>query len=98
MQENNKGYKPIEDYGLIGNMKTVALVSMEGSIDFMCYPDFDSPSVFAKLLDQEKGGSFSITPQISDFKTKQLYLPARLCFLQDFSRKKESPNSLITCR
>jgi len=84
MQENNKGYKPIEDYGLIGNMKTVALVSMEGSIDFMCYPDFDSPSVFAKLLDQEKGGSFSITPQISDFKTKQLYLPGTAVLLTRF--------------
>jgi len=84
MQDTNKGYKPIEDYGLIGNMKTVALVSIEGSIDFMCYPDFDSPSVFAKLLDHQKGGSFSIIPQIKDFKTKQLYLPATAVLLTRF--------------
>jgi len=85
MQDHIKtDYKPIEDYGLIGNMKTVALVSMEGSIDFMCYPDFDSPSVFAKLLDKDKGGSFSVLPQIQDFKTKQLYLPATAVLLTRF--------------
>ena len=84
MHTKQGGYKPIEDYGLIGNMKTVALVSMEGSIDFMCYPDFDSPSVFAKLLDSQKGGSFAVVPQIKDFKTKQLYLPATAILLTRF--------------
>ncbi|MCF2447717.1 glycoside hydrolase family 15 protein [Dyadobacter sp. CY345] len=84
MQHTNNNYKPIENYGLIGNMKTVALVSLEGSIDFMCYPDFDSPSVFAKLLDHKKGGSFSITPQIKDFNTKQLYLPGTAVLLTRF--------------
>jgi GH15 family glucan-1,4-alpha-glucosidase len=54
-------YAPIENYGVIGNMRTTAHICSEnGSIDFMCYPRFDSPSVFARLLDHEKGGFFSI--------------------------------------
>ena len=55
-------YQPIEDYGVIGNMRTVALVGMNGSIDWFCCPDFDSPSVFASILDDEKGGLFRIAP------------------------------------
>lgn len=69
------GYLPIEDYGIIGNLQTVALVSLYGSIDYMCFPRFDSPSVFCRLLDAEKGGFFSITPKMKDIVTKQLYLP-----------------------
>ena len=68
-------YQPIENYGIIGDMRTIALVSLEGSIDFMCFPDFDSPSVFAALLDHGKGGFFCIRPQFSQMRTKQLYLP-----------------------
>ena len=68
-------YQPIENYGIIGDLNTVALVGLNGSIDFMCFPDFDSPSVFAALLDDEKGGSFEICPQFAEMKTKQLYLP-----------------------
>ena len=48
------------DYGVIGNCRSAALVSKYGSIDWFCFPDFDSPSLFAKLLDKEKGGSFAI--------------------------------------
>jgi GH15 family glucan-1,4-alpha-glucosidase len=68
-------YLPIEDYGIIGNLQTAALVSLYASIDFFCFPRFDSPSVFCKLLDAKKGGYFSITPQMKDPVAKQLYLP-----------------------
>jgi GH15 family glucan-1,4-alpha-glucosidase len=68
-------YQPIENYGIIGDLRTVALVSLQGSIDYMCFPQFDSPSIFAALLDDKKGGCFSISPKFKEMKTKQLYLP-----------------------
>jgi GH15 family glucan-1,4-alpha-glucosidase len=69
------GYQPIENYGVIGNMRTTALVGAEGSIDWLCYPRFDSPSIFAGILDHEKGGSFRIGPAADGVKYKQLYWP-----------------------
>ena len=74
-KKKTKQYLPIGAYGIIGNLHTIALVSLQASIDYMCLPRFDSPSVFARLLDAEKGGYFSITPQMHDVVTKQLYLP-----------------------
>ena len=68
-------YLPIEDYAIIGDLNTVALVGINGSIDFMCFPYFDSPSLFAKLLDDDKGGSFKIEPHFKEMKTTQMYLP-----------------------
>jgi GH15 family glucan-1,4-alpha-glucosidase len=68
-------FQPIENYGVIGNMKSIALVGMNGSIDFLCYPDFDSPTVFASLLDDKQGGRFQIEPQLTDMRVRQLYLP-----------------------
>src|SRR6516165_6043223 len=53
-------YLPIEGYGIIGDLYTVALVGINGSIDWCCLPHFDSPSVFAAILDDQKGGSFRI--------------------------------------
>jgi GH15 family glucan-1,4-alpha-glucosidase len=67
-------YKPIEDYGVIGDLHTVALVGTDGSIDWCCLPHFDSPSVFGAILDDEKGGYFKISA-ISSERCKQLYLP-----------------------
>ncbi|MFC2069446.1 glycoside hydrolase family 15 protein [Chloroflexota bacterium] len=67
-------YKPISDYGIIGNMVSAALVAGDGSIDWCCLPRFDSPSLFAAILDDEKGGSFSIQPRMH-FKSSQSYLP-----------------------
>lgn len=68
-------YLPIEDYGLIGNMQTAALVGRNGSIDWLCLPHFDSPSVFAAILDEHKGGHFKITPIDHDITCKQVYWP-----------------------
>ncbi len=68
-------FQPIENYGVIGNMRSIALVGMNGSIDFHCYPDFDSPSVFAALLDDKEGGRFQIEPQLTNARIRQLYLP-----------------------
>lgn len=68
-------YQPIEDYGVIGDLNTVALVGMNGSIDFLCFPRFDSPSVFAALLDDERGGRFQIAPDFDNPRRRQLYLP-----------------------
>jgi GH15 family glucan-1,4-alpha-glucosidase len=67
-------YLPIDDYGIIGNMRSAALVGLNGSIDWFCFPHFDSPSIFAKILDHRKGGFFSISP-IGEYKTKQFYWP-----------------------
>jgi GH15 family glucan-1,4-alpha-glucosidase len=68
-------YQPIENYGVIGNLRTVALVGIDGSIDWLCLPHFDSPSVFAAVLDQAKGGRFSLAPACDDFRHKQFYWP-----------------------
>jgi GH15 family glucan-1,4-alpha-glucosidase len=68
-------YAPIGDYGVIGDLHSVALVGMDGSIDFLCLPDFDSPSVFAALVDAERGGRFQIAPLLAGAARKQLYLP-----------------------
>ena len=68
------GYKPISDYGIIGNMLSAALVGIDGSIDWCCLPRFDSPSVFAAILDNDKGGRFHIKPE-TPFQSHQAYLP-----------------------
>ena len=68
-------YQPIENYGIIGNMRTAALVGMNGSIDWFCFPHFDSPSVFAAILDDFKGGRFQISPTQQEIGSKQFYLP-----------------------
>ncbi len=71
-------YKPIEDYGIIGNMHSAALVGLDGSIDWYCHPHFDSPSIFAAILDHEKGGRFKICPSRAlddDVIQKQYYWP-----------------------
>ena len=69
------GYQPIENYGIIGNMRTAALVGIDGSIDWCCFPRFDSPSIFAAILDEDKGGRFRITPMTDGIRHKQFYWP-----------------------
>lgn len=70
-------YNAIEDYGLIGDMHTCALISKAGSLDYMCWPVFDSPTVFCRLLDAHKGGYFSVSPYktVIEPHSKQRYLP-----------------------
>jgi GH15 family glucan-1,4-alpha-glucosidase len=68
-------YQPIENYAIIGNMRSAALVGRNGSIDWFCFPHFDSPSLFASILDHSKGGHFKIAPVITDSKSKQYYWP-----------------------
>ena len=70
-------YQPIENYGMIGDLHTVALIGINGSIDWLCIPHFDSPSVFGALLDDGKGGRFSIAPVDNDdtVTNKQFYWP-----------------------
>ncbi len=68
-------YQAIEDYGVVGDLDTVALVGKDGSVDFMCFPQFDSPTIFAALLDEEKGGCFKLAPLLPEATRKQLYMP-----------------------
>jgi GH15 family glucan-1,4-alpha-glucosidase len=103
-------YQPIENYGIIGNLNTVALVGKDGSIDFMCFPRFDSPSIFAALLDHKKGGHFQIAPTDEKIRTRQGYLPDTnilltrflsadgVATLSDFMPISESTNSNILVR
>ena len=103
-------FEPIENYGAIGNMRSIALVGMNGSIDFLCFPRFDSPTVFAALLDDQLGGRFQIQPQLKHSRVRQLYLPDTnilltrflsndgLVELTDFmpiSAEAEQPNELV---
>ncbi|WP_441290542.1 glycoside hydrolase family 15 protein [Sorangium sp. KYC3313] len=68
-------YNPIESYGVIGDMHSVALVGMDGSIDWCCLPHFDSPSVFAAILDDERGGRFALSAADGTPRNKQMYMP-----------------------
>ena len=67
--------KPIEDYGLIGNMLSAALVSRDGSIDWLCLPHFDSPACFAALLGSEKHGRWLLAPCGTGHTTRRRYIP-----------------------
>lgn len=68
-------YQPIQNYGIIGNMYTTALVGLNGSIDWLCFPHHNSPSVFAAMLDEGKGGHFKISPLTTEVTYKQFYWP-----------------------
>jgi GH15 family glucan-1,4-alpha-glucosidase len=78
------GYQPIDSYGMIGDLSTIALVSHEASIDFLCFPHYDSPTVFAAMLDDTKGGRFSIAPAGQGWRNQQLYIPETNVLLTQF--------------
>jgi len=74
----------IEDHAIIGDMRTAALVGLDGAIDFLCWPRFDSPSLFAGLLDAEKGGAFELAPILDGATHRQIYLPDTNILLSRF--------------
>jgi GH15 family glucan-1,4-alpha-glucosidase len=78
-------YQAIENYGVIGNMHTTALVGINGSIDWYCPPNFDSPSVFGAILDDGKGGRFQISPMADHVRYKQFYWPSTNILVTRFS-------------
>src|SRR5262245_16359851 len=69
------GYPRIEDHGIVGDLRTVALVCTDGTVDWFCTPHVDSPSVFGSILDDRKGGHFTIRPTSDTVQRKQLYWP-----------------------
>jgi pentatricopeptide repeat protein len=83
-EEAVERYPNISDHGLIGDLQTAALVTTDGTVDFFCCPRFDSPSVFASLLDAERGGYFSIKPASEGYITKQLYFPSTAMLITRF--------------
>jgi GH15 family glucan-1,4-alpha-glucosidase len=66
-------YRPIGDYALVGDCRSAALISSAGSVDWLCWPRFDSPSIFAALLDTARGGRFRIAP-VGPFTTTRRYV------------------------
>ena len=76
-------YTNIGDYGIIGDLHTVALISIDGSIDWCCLPRFDSPSIFGSILDDKIGGHFKIAP-VQKGNTRQMYLPETNILLTRF--------------
>ncbi len=77
-------HTPISEHGLIGDLQTAALVATDGTIDWFCAPRFDSPSIFASILDQQKGGLFRIAAVADEVVVKQLYLPSSAILVTRF--------------
>src|SRR5579863_2273896 len=74
MHTNDRSYQTIQSYGVIGDCHSVVLVAPDGSVDWGCLPDFDSPAIFCRLLDAERGGYFQIAPSDASIPGSQCYL------------------------
>ena len=83
------GYLPIEEHGIVGDLRTVALVGADGTVDWYCPSRFDAPSPFGALLDARKGGYFSLKCR-SSARPKQLYLPDTNILLTRFQGRRRS--------
>src|SRR6202451_2021545 len=81
------GYLPIEEHGIVGDLRTVALVGTDGTIDWFCPSRFDAPSLFGAILDSSRGGYFSLTSRTGYARPKQLYLPDTNILLTRFQGK-----------
>jgi GH15 family glucan-1,4-alpha-glucosidase len=104
-------YHPIGEHGVVGDLRTVALVTTGGCVDWLCLPRFDSPSVFGAILDRHEGGSFCIAPLHEGYQVRQLYLPdtnvlitrfltpTGVCEIEDFmpisARRRDAGQSLV---
>ena len=75
MADHPERQSPIDAHGIIGDMRSAALVNDKGSVDFFCWPEFDSPSIFCSLLDSPEAGIFQLSPDLPDARREQIYLP-----------------------
>ncbi|WP_407309943.1 glycoside hydrolase family 15 protein [Pseudomonas sp. nanlin1] len=72
---NDFSQSAIEDHGIIGDMRSAALIADTGTVDFFCWPDFDSPSIFTALLDSDRAGAFELAPHLPNARRQQIYVP-----------------------
>ena len=77
-------FPSVAEHGLIGDLRTCALVGSDGSINWFCAPRFDSPSVFGAILDPERGGSWTISTARKDSRTHQFYFPQSAALITRF--------------
>src|SRR3954466_7552746 len=89
-------YPPIADHGLVGDLQTAVLVSSQGVVDWFAAPRFDSPSIFAALIDHDKGGYFRIAPDNPEVVYKQLYYPDTAVLVTRFMSP-EGVGEVIDC-
>jgi len=90
--------QPIADYALLSDRHSAALVTRDGSIDWLCFPRFDSPSVFAALLDSDKGGRFQVAPTTEHYRSTQRYWPDSNVLVTAFFPAPGWPRSPTTWR
>ena len=92
-------YPAIADHGLIGDLQTAALVATDGTVDWFCCPRFDSPSIFASILDDQRGGRFALAP-VGPPDTREADVPPRTppSSSPGICPRPASPKSSTSCR